>query len=87
MDADRLWGGSSDSGLIIDETSIPKKGKKSVAVARRWCDDLGIVKSCQVVAFTSLVRGSSAALIDGRLYVPRVWTDDRKRCRDAGYRR
>jgi SRSO17 transposase len=83
LDADRLLGGA-DTGLIIDETSNPKKGKKSVAAARQWCGNLGKVDNCQTAVFSSLVRGSSATLIDCRLYVPKEWTDDRKRCEDAG---
>ena len=83
MDADRLLGGSQDTGLIIDETSFSKAGKKSVAVARQWCGSLGKIENCQVGVFSSLVRGSSAALIDGRLYVPKEWIDDRKRCSKA----
>ena len=35
LDSDRHLGGTPDSGLIIDETGIPKKGKKSVGVARQ----------------------------------------------------
>jgi len=84
QDCDRLLGESPDTGLIIDETGIPKKGKKSVGAARQWCGRLGKVDNCQVGVFASLVRGSSAALIDGRLYLPKEWTDDRKRCRKAG---
>ena len=33
-DCDNLLGGHEDSGLYIDETGIPKKGKKSAGVAR-----------------------------------------------------
>jgi SRSO17 transposase len=84
IDADGLLGGGADVGLIIDETSIPKAGKKSVAVNRQWCGTLGKVDNCQVGVFTSLVRGSLAALVDGRLYVPKDWTDDSDRCRNAG---
>ena len=83
LDADHLLGGA-DTGLIIDETSNPKKGKKSVAVARQWCGNLGKVDNCQTVVFSSLVCGSSATLIDCRLYVPKEWTDDLKQCNDAG---
>ncbi|MDP2106187.1 MAG: IS701 family transposase, partial [Desulfobulbaceae bacterium] len=83
-DSDRLLGGSADSGLIIDETSIPKKGKKSVGVARQWSGRLGKVDNCQVGVFASLVRGSSVAIIDERLYLPEEWTDDPERCRKAG---
>ena len=84
LDADRLFEGTQDVGLIIDETSFPKAGKKSVAVHRQWCGTLGKVDNCQVGVFTSLVRGSSAALVDGRLYVPKDWTDNSERCRKAG---
>jgi SRSO17 transposase len=45
---------------------------------------LGKVDNCQVAVFSSLVRGSSSVLIDGRLYVPKDWTDDSDRCHDAG---
>lgn len=83
LDADSLLGGSLDTGLIIDETSFPKAGKKSVAVARQWCGALGKVDNCQVGVFTSLVRGSSAALVDCRLYVPKEWADDKQRCKKA----
>jgi SRSO17 transposase len=83
-DADRLFEGTLDTGLIIDETSFPKSGKKSVAVNRQYCGTLGKKDNCQVAVFSSLVRGSSSALIDGRLYLPKVWTDDSDRCRDAG---
>jgi SRSO17 transposase len=65
-------------------TGNPKKDEKSVAVARQWCGNLGKVDNCQVAVFSSLVCGSSAALIDSRLYVPKEWTDDRKRCEKAG---
>lgn len=45
-DSNRLLGGSADSALFIDESSIPKKGKKSVGVARQWCGRLGKVENC-----------------------------------------
>jgi SRSO17 transposase len=84
LDADRLLGGSPDSALVIDESSLPKRGKKSVGVARQWCGRLGKVDNCQVGVYASLVLGSSATLADYRLYLPQEWTDDRKRCKSAG---
>jgi SRSO17 transposase len=83
-DSDRLLGGGPDTGLIIDETGIPKKGKMSVGVARQWCGRLGKVDNCQVGVFAALVHGSSAILIDERLYLPKRWTDERVRCERAG---
>ncbi|MDD2464756.1 MAG: transposase [Desulfobulbus sp.] len=84
LDADRLLGGPPDSGLILDESSIPKKGKKSVGVARQWCGRLGKVDNCQTGVYASLVQGASATIIDCRLYLPKEWTDDRNRCKAAG---
>jgi SRSO17 transposase len=84
LDADRLLGGTPDSGLIIDESSMPKKGKKSVGVARQWCGRLGKVDNCQTGVYASLVHGTSATIIDGRLYLPKEWTADRNRCKSAG---
>ena len=68
MDADHQFGSTLDTGLIIDESSFPKAGKKYVAANRQWCGNRGKVDNFQVAVFASLVRGSSAALIDGRLY-------------------
>ena len=50
-DADRLFEGTLDTGLIIDETSFPKSGKKSVAINRQYCGTLGKVDNCQVAVF------------------------------------
>ena len=83
-DCDHILGGSEDTGFILDESAIPKKGKKSVGVARQWCGRLGKVDNCQVGVFASLVKDASVSLIDSRLYLPKEWTEDRKRCRTAG---
>jgi SRSO17 transposase len=40
-DADRLLGGKLDSSLLIDETSFPKQGVRSVGVSRQWSGRLG----------------------------------------------
>ena len=83
-EADRHLGGSADSCLLLDESAFAKKGDKSVGVARQWSGRLGKVDNCQVAVFACLTQGSSATLIDTRLYLPREWTDDRERCLAAG---
>jgi len=80
MEADVTLGGSVDSCLLLDETSFPKKGDKSVGVARQWCGRLGKVENCQVAVFACLSRGPHSALIDTRLYLPKKWTDSPERC-------
>ena len=84
LDADHLLGGSPESCLIIDESSQSKKGKKSVGVARQWCGRLGKVDNCQTGVYGSLVHDTAATIIDCRLYLPKEWADDRKRCKAAG---
>jgi hypothetical protein len=84
LDADRLLGGTPDSGFILDESSLPKKGKKSVGVARQWCGRIGKVDNCQTGVYASLVHGVAATIIACQLYLPKEWTDDRNRCKAAG---
>jgi len=83
-EADRLLGGKPDSCLLIDESGFVKKGKDSAGVARQWCGRLGKLENCQVGVFAALCRGERHIPIDGRLYLPKEWVEDRKRCRRAG---
>ena len=83
-EADRHLGGSEDSCLLLDESSFQKKGEKSVGVARQWSGRLGKVENCQVAVFAALAQGSYSTLIDTRLYLPKEWMQDRKRCVAAG---
>jgi SRSO17 transposase len=83
-EADRLLGGSADSGLLLDESSFQKKGESSVGVERQWNGRLGKVENSQVAVFASLVQGRFSTLIDTRLYLPETWIQDPERCLAAG---
>lgn len=83
-DADQLIGGQPDSCLLIDETSFEKKGSESVGVARLWCGRLGKTENCQVAVFGALSDGARFVPIDARLYLPKDWVANAKRCRKAG---
>jgi SRSO17 transposase len=83
QDVDAHLGGHEDTGLYIDETGIPKKGKSSVGVGRQYCGQLGKTENCQVAVFSVLGRDKYASPIDYRLYLPKSWTDDPERCRKA----
>ena len=83
-DTNGLIGGGDDSCLIIDETGIPKKGKKSVGVSRQWCGELGKTENCQVGVFSVLGNKEHAAPIGCRLYLPENWVNDKQRCLEAG---
>src|ERR1044071_2708573 len=82
-EADRHLGGSADSCLLLDESAFAKKGDQSVGVARQWSGRLGKVDNCQVAVFACLTQGTSSTLIDTRLYLPKEWTQDPRRCRAA----
>ncbi len=73
-----------DPGIgVIDESGFEKWGDKSAGVSRQYCGRLGKVENCQVGVFLGYVAPTGAAFLDGQLYLPRVWCDDRERCRAA----
>ena len=84
LDANCRIGGWDDSFLIIDETGIPKKGKKSVGVARQWCGEVGKTENCQVWVFSVLGYKEHIAPVGFRLYLPESWVNDKPRCLEAG---
>jgi SRSO17 transposase len=69
---------------IVDDTAYPKKGTKSVGVARQYCGRLGKEENCQNAVSLSIAseRGSIPLRYD--LYLPREWTDNDLRCIEAG---
>ena len=71
-------------GCYIDESSFPKKGKKSVGVKRQWLGCKGKVDNGQVAVFTAFGRGRHCALVDCRLFLPECWVEDEQRCETAG---
>jgi SRSO17 transposase len=83
-DADRLLGGRPTSALILDESSFPKQGDRSVGVARQWTGRLGKVDNCQVAVFGVLTDGERHAPVDMRLSLPDRWIKDPARCEQAG---
>lgn len=76
--------GRPDAVLVVDPSAFPKRGTASVGVQRQWCGRLGKLDNCQVGIFLGYVSDAEHALVDFRLYLPREWTKDRKRCKRAG---
>lgn len=69
---------------LIDETSTVKKGTKTPGVQRQWCGHAGKVENCIVTVHLGYVHGDFQCLLDGELYLPQAWDQDRARCRAAG---
>ncbi len=79
---DEMLGGD-DAYLIVDDTSLPKKGTKSVGVAHQYCGALGKQANCQSLVSLTLARDDVPAPVGLRLYLPKSWTDDTARCESA----
>lgn len=77
--ADRLWRQlravipERTGVVILDGTSFPKQGRRSVAVARQYCGTLGKVANCQVAVTAALWTGVQAWMLGAALYLPEEW--------------
>jgi SRSO17 transposase len=84
--ADRY--GGPDAVGIIDETTYLKKGRRTPGVQRQHCGAVGKRDNCTASVHLALAApggcGGFRVLLDGELFLPQEWSDDRARCREAG---
>ena len=83
IEADRMVGGR-DAMLVIDDTSLPKKGRHSVGVAPQYLSTQGKTGNCQALVSLTLARREVPVLVGLRLFLPTSWTDDAARMERAG---
>jgi SRSO17 transposase len=76
--------GDAGGVLIVDETGFVKKGTRSAGVQRQYSGTAGRVENCQLGVFLAYAAPKGRALVDRELYLPKSWTEDRDRCRQAG---
>lgn len=69
---------------LIDETSFVKKGEKTPGVQRQHCGAVGKQENCIVTVHLGYARDNFHCLLDGDLFLPESWSNDRPRCREAG---
>ena len=69
---------------LVDETSFVKKGTKTPGVQRQWCGHIGKVENCMVTVHLGFTQGDFQCLLDGDLFLPESWDEDRDRCAQAG---
>jgi len=79
-----LYENWKDSAYIIDEKAHLKKGKQSVGVSNQYAGTVGKNENSQVGVYVALVNGRQSSLINCRLFLPKTWTQDALRCKDAG---
>lgn len=70
--------------VVIDETGFVKKGTKSVGVAPQYSGTAGKIDNCQIGVFLAYAAQKGQILMDREIYLPKGWTDDPERCREAG---
>lgn len=70
--------------LVVDETGFLKKGTRSAGVARQYSGTAGRIENSQIGVFLTYATASGRTFLDRELYLPKAWTDDRGRCRQAG---
>lgn len=70
--------------LILDDTSLPKKGKCSVGVAHQYCGALGKIANCQSIVtwHYSEIKGEHFPVV-GELFLPQSWTQNKRRMKAA----
>ena len=69
---------------VIDETSDVKQGDKTPGVKRQWCGTVGKTENCIVTVHLAYAAGDFHCLLDGDLFLPEDWSNNRVRCRAAG---
>ena len=79
----REMSGDADGIYVLDETGFLKKGKKSVGVQRQYSGTAGRVENCQIGVFLAYASQAGHTLVDRELYLPKSWTQDPERCREA----
>jgi len=75
---------AGEKGLILDESGNEKAGKHSVGVARQYVGNVGKVCNSQNGVYAGLSRADKISLVGAKLYLPKEWTSDKKRCEKAG---
>lgn len=75
--------GKTKTGLLIDESGWKKTGKHSVGVARQYLGNIGKTDNGQVGVFLALTQADKVAIIQGKLYLPQVWSNNSTRCDKA----
>lgn len=68
--------GDSDAILVVDETGDLKKGTDTVGVQRQYTGTAGRIENSQVAVYLAYSTEHGHTLIDGRLYLPKSWTED-----------
>lgn len=76
--------GEDDGVIVFDPSGHKKCGNDSVGVQRQWLGRLGKVDNSQVGIYMGYASRKEHALVDTRLYLPKVWAKDKARRKKCG---
>jgi SRSO17 transposase len=62
---------------------FPCEKDKSVGVQRQYSGTAGRIENCQIGVFLAYASARGHTLLDRELYLPKSWTDNQERCREA----
>ena len=68
---------------IVDDTGFLKQGDHSVGVQRQYTGSAGKIANSQVGTSLVVTTRTMHVAVDFELYLPRSWTDDRRRRKEA----
>ncbi len=71
------------SHWVVDDTGFLKQGKHSVGVKRQYTGSAGKIANCQIGVSLTIATPTQHLPIDFELYLPREWTEDPDRRKEA----
>jgi SRSO17 transposase len=81
--AERVCAVIEPAAWVLDDTGVPKDGKRSPGVKRQYSGTLGKIGSCQVAVSLHAVSVKGTVPLGFRLYLPEDWCQDPVRRREA----
>jgi len=74
--AERVCAVIEPTAWVLDDTGVPKDGKRSPGVKRQYSGTLGKIGSCQIAVSLHAVGQRGTVPLGFRLYVPEDWCAD-----------
>jgi SRSO17 transposase len=81
--AERVCAAIEPQAWVLDDTGIPKDGRRSPGVKRQYSGTLGKIGNCQIAVSLHAVGGQGTVPLGFRLYLPEEWCADPERRRMA----